>query len=47
MQQLLQFLGETMFGVGIIALIVLAGVAWYLFRLRTQIQKLERRSRHQ
>lgn len=44
MKELLQFLGETMFGVGMIALIVLAGVAWYLLRLRSQIQKLERRS---
>lgn len=41
MEDLLRFFGETLFGVGIIVMLVFAGLIWYLLRLRAEIRKLD------
>lgn len=42
MNDLLEFLGNTLFGVGVIALLVFIGIGWYLRTMGKKAEQLKR-----
>lgn len=42
MNDLFEFLGNTLFGFGLIALLVFAGIGWYLLTMATRAEQLKR-----